>query len=155
MTTLNGWQGGDLTFTGRQCGALSARSCFWWFLWLMLWSRLRNNQHTMHGTQINVPLWHFIKFGTKTDFALHQPRRFTFPLADVLHYPEWVFVICVLLSILPVVSIPLVAFYKFMCFLKNYTMNRQSKSICKWVLSWGIVNRYLDLCYLIGGQDYK
>uniref|UniRef100_A0A3B4G6T4 Solute carrier family 6 member 18 n=1 Tax=Pundamilia nyererei TaxID=303518 RepID=A0A3B4G6T4_9CICH len=52
-----------------------------------------------------------------------------FPLADVLHYPEWVFVICVLLSILPVVSIPLVAFYKFMCFLKNYTMNRQSKSI--------------------------
>uniref|UniRef100_A0A3Q4HP95 Solute carrier family 6 member 18 n=1 Tax=Neolamprologus brichardi TaxID=32507 RepID=A0A3Q4HP95_NEOBR len=60
-----------------------------------------------------------------------NPDYVHFPLADVLHYPEWVFAICVLLSILPVVSIPLVAFYKFMCFLKNYTMNRQSESICK------------------------
>lgn len=68
------------------------------------------------------------------DTSLNLEQRLTFhcitlqvhfPLADVLPYPEWVFVICVLLSILPVVSIPLVAFYKFMCFLKNYTMNRQ------------------------------
>uniref|UniRef100_A0A669EKB0 Transporter n=1 Tax=Oreochromis niloticus TaxID=8128 RepID=A0A669EKB0_ORENI len=50
------------------------------------------------------------------------------PLADVLHYPEWVFAICVLLSILPVVAIPLVAFYKFMCLLKNYTMNRHNQN---------------------------
>ncbi|KAL3980872.1 peroxin-5 [Sarotherodon galilaeus] len=57
-----------------------------------------------------------------------NPDYVHFPLADVLHYPEWVFAICVLLSILPVVSIPLVAFYKFMCFLKNYTMNRHNQN---------------------------
>lgn len=69
--------------------------------------------------------------------SLNLEQRLTFhsitpagslPLADVLHYPEWVFAICVLLSILPVVAIPLVAFYKFMCLLKNYTMNRHNQN---------------------------
>lgn len=51
-----------------------------------------------------------------------------FPLAEVQHYPEWVFAICVLLSLLPVVSIPLVALYKFMGFLKKYIMNRHNQN---------------------------
>ncbi|KAK5910661.1 hypothetical protein CgunFtcFv8_004904 [Champsocephalus gunnari] len=39
------------------------------------------------------------------------------------HYPEWVYAICVLLSVLPIVSIPLVAVYRFVGFLKKYIMN--------------------------------
>lgn len=62
------------------------------------------------------------------DFPLHYPRQVQFPLADVLHYPEWVYVICVLLSVLPVVSIPLVALYKFTGFLKKYIMNRHNQN---------------------------
>ncbi|KAJ4931569.1 hypothetical protein JOQ06_025864 [Pogonophryne albipinna] len=48
-----------------------------------------------------------------------NPDHVNFPLADVQPYPEWVYDICVLLSVLPIVSIPLVAFYRFMGFLKN------------------------------------
>ncbi|KAM6935298.1 sodium-dependent neutral amino acid transporter B(0)AT3-like [Lycodopsis pacificus] len=51
-----------------------------------------------------------------------------FPLADVQHYPGWVYSICVLLSVLPVVSIPLVALYKFMGFLKKYIMKRHNRN---------------------------
>ncbi|KAI4817718.1 hypothetical protein KUCAC02_011098 [Chaenocephalus aceratus] len=52
-----------------------------------------------------------------------NPDYVNFPLADVQHYPEWVYAICVLLSVLPIVSIPLVAFYRFVGFLKKYIMN--------------------------------
>ncbi|XP_037639955.1 sodium-dependent neutral amino acid transporter B(0)AT3-like [Sebastes umbrosus] len=57
-----------------------------------------------------------------------NPDYVDFPLADVQHYPEWVFVICVLLTILPIVSIPLVALYKFTGFLKKYIMNRHNQN---------------------------
>ncbi|XP_056300561.1 sodium-dependent neutral amino acid transporter B(0)AT3-like isoform X1 [Pseudoliparis swirei] len=55
-----------------------------------------------------------------------NPEYVHFPLADVQHYPEWVLVICVLLSVLPVVSIPLVALYRFLGFLKKYIMKRHN-----------------------------
>ncbi|XP_078108002.1 sodium-dependent neutral amino acid transporter B(0)AT3-like [Sander vitreus] len=57
-----------------------------------------------------------------------NPDYVQFPLADVQPYPEWVFVICVLLSVLPVVSIPLVALYKLMGFLKKYIMDRHNQN---------------------------
>uniref|UniRef100_A0A3P9C7I1 Solute carrier family 6 member 18 n=1 Tax=Maylandia zebra TaxID=106582 RepID=A0A3P9C7I1_9CICH len=98
-------------------------------------NRFNDNIEWMTGRRPNIywqAMWRFISpFMLLVVFVAYVVIEVHFPLADVLHYPEWVFVICVLLSILPVVSISLVAFYKFMCFLKNYTMNRQSKSICK------------------------
>nr|XP_020468397.1 sodium-dependent neutral amino acid transporter B(0)AT3-like isoform X2 [Monopterus albus] len=57
-----------------------------------------------------------------------NPDYVHFPLAEVLHYPEWVFAICVLLCTLPVISIPLVAGYKFSGFLKKYIMNRHNQN---------------------------
>ncbi|XP_032373842.1 sodium-dependent neutral amino acid transporter B(0)AT3-like [Etheostoma spectabile] len=57
-----------------------------------------------------------------------NPDYVQFPLADVQPYPKWVFVICVLLSVIPVVSIPLVALYKLMGFLKKYIMNRHNQN---------------------------
>jgi hypothetical protein len=38
-----------------------------------------------------------------------------FPDTEVLPYPDWVFAICVLLSSVPVISIPLVAIYRLIC----------------------------------------
>ncbi|KAM3873378.1 sodium-dependent neutral amino acid transporter B(0)AT3-like [Diretmus argenteus] len=55
-----------------------------------------------------------------------NPDYVDFPLADVQSYPEWVFTMCVLLSALPVVSIPLVALYRFMGFLKKHILDRQN-----------------------------
>ena len=63
-----------------------------------------------------------------TDSPLHLLPQVHFPLADVQYYPEWAYAICVLLSVLPVVSIPLVALYKFMGFLKKYITNRQNQN---------------------------
>ncbi|XP_076016767.1 sodium-dependent neutral amino acid transporter B(0)AT3-like [Genypterus blacodes] len=53
-----------------------------------------------------------------------NPDYVHFPLAEVVQYPQWVFVICVLLCVLPVVSIPLVALYKLACFLRRCIMDR-------------------------------
>lgn len=57
-----------------------------------------------------------------------NPNYVQFPLADVLYYPGWVYVICVLLSVIPVVSIPLVALYHFGRFLKKFIMNRHNQN---------------------------
>ena len=51
-----------------------------------------------------------------------------FPLSEVRPYTGWVFSICVLLSSLPVVSIPLVALYRFTGFLKRRIMNRHNRN---------------------------
>ncbi|XP_073341562.1 LOW QUALITY PROTEIN: sodium-dependent neutral amino acid transporter B(0)AT3-like [Pagrus major] len=65
---------------------------------------------------------------TQPTYNAWNPDYVNFPLADVQNYPGWVFVICVLLSVLPVVSIPLVALYKFTGFLKKYIMNRHNQN---------------------------
>lgn len=70
------------------------------------------------GTQWKKRHWLFTLFALQVHF----------PLADVQQYPEWVFGICVLLSVIPVVSIPLVALYKFMGFLEKYIMNRHNQN---------------------------
>ncbi|XP_034029456.1 sodium-dependent neutral amino acid transporter B(0)AT3-like [Thalassophryne amazonica] len=51
-----------------------------------------------------------------------------FPLADALNYPQWVFAICVLLSVLPVVSIPSVALYRFTHFIKKHITDRHNQN---------------------------
>uniref|UniRef100_A0AAQ5ZZV5 Transporter n=1 Tax=Amphiprion ocellaris TaxID=80972 RepID=A0AAQ5ZZV5_AMPOC len=53
-------------------------------------------------------------------YSAWNPDYVYFPLAEVLPYPGWVVAICGLLSAIPVISIPLVALYRFICFLKNY-----------------------------------
>ena len=78
--------------------------------------------------------WTFVVFITKCQkiqqhwFSTSLPPQVNFPLADVQHYPEWVYTICVLLSVFPVLSIPLVALYRFSGFLKNYIMNRNNQN---------------------------
>ena len=54
------------------------------------------------------------------------PLQADFPLFDVQPYPGWVYAITVLLSTLPVVSIPLVACYKLLGFLKKRIMGRHN-----------------------------
>ncbi|CAB1350475.1 unnamed protein product, partial [Coregonus sp. 'balchen'] len=44
-----------------------------------------------------------------------NPDYVNFPDTEVLPYPDWVFAICVLLSSVPVLSIPLVAIYRLIC----------------------------------------
>uniref|UniRef100_A0A3P9C8J0 Solute carrier family 6 member 18 n=1 Tax=Maylandia zebra TaxID=106582 RepID=A0A3P9C8J0_9CICH len=96
-------------------------------------NRFNDNIEWMTGRRPNIywqAMWRFISpFMLLVVFVAYvvieaekQPTyNVHFPLADVLHYPEWVFVICVLLSILPVVSISLVAFYKFMYAQQSHT----------------------------------
>lgn len=57
-----------------------------------------------------------------------NPNYVNFPLAEVLPYPGWVVAICGLLSAIPVISIPLVAFYRFIGFLKNYIKTRHNQN---------------------------
>lgn len=59
-------------------------------------------------------------------YSAWNPDYVYFPLAEVLPYPEWVVAICGLLSAIPVISIPLVALYRFICFLKNYIKTRHN-----------------------------
>ncbi|XP_070822194.1 sodium-dependent neutral amino acid transporter B(0)AT3-like [Chaetodon trifascialis] len=57
-----------------------------------------------------------------------NPDYALFPLAEVQYYPDWAYAVCVLLSLLPIISIPIVALYKFTGFLKKYFMNRHNQN---------------------------
>ncbi|XP_042166391.1 sodium-dependent neutral amino acid transporter B(0)AT1-like [Oncorhynchus tshawytscha] len=52
---------------------------------------------------------------TPPTYAAWNPDYVNFPDTEVLPYPDWVFAICVLLSSVPVISIPLVAIYRLIC----------------------------------------
>ncbi|XP_070995079.1 sodium-dependent neutral amino acid transporter B(0)AT1-like [Oncorhynchus clarkii lewisi] len=52
---------------------------------------------------------------THHTYAAWNPDYVNFPDTEVLPYPDWVFAICVLLSSVPVISIPLVAIYRLVC----------------------------------------
>ncbi|XP_038838605.1 sodium-dependent neutral amino acid transporter B(0)AT1-like isoform X2 [Salvelinus namaycush] len=52
---------------------------------------------------------------THPTYAAWNPDYVNFPDTEVLPYPDWVFAICVLLSSVPVISIPLVAIYRLIC----------------------------------------
>uniref|UniRef100_A0A8C7CYR8 Transporter n=1 Tax=Oncorhynchus kisutch TaxID=8019 RepID=A0A8C7CYR8_ONCKI len=52
---------------------------------------------------------------TPPTYAAWNPDYVNFPNTEVLPYPDWVFAICVLLSSVPVISIPLVAIYRLIC----------------------------------------
>uniref|UniRef100_W5M739 Transporter n=1 Tax=Lepisosteus oculatus TaxID=7918 RepID=W5M739_LEPOC len=49
-----------------------------------------------------------------------NPDYINFPMYEELPYPSWVFAICVLLSTVPCIFIPLVALYRFVQFLRRY-----------------------------------
>ncbi|XP_056142989.1 sodium-dependent neutral amino acid transporter B(0)AT3-like [Lampris incognitus] len=68
-----------------------------------------------------------IEAETRPTYEAWNPSYVDFPLAEVQTYPTWVFSICVLLSSIPVVSIPLVAFYKFTGYLKKCVMDRHTQ----------------------------
>lgn len=61
---------------------------------------------------------------TTLTYQAWNPDYVDFPMAEVLHYPGWVTAICILLSVLPVVSIPIVAIWKFAIYLKSRIQNR-------------------------------
>ncbi|XP_022077351.1 sodium-dependent neutral amino acid transporter B(0)AT1-like [Acanthochromis polyacanthus] len=61
-------------------------------------------------------------------YSTWNPDYMYFPLAEVLPYPGWVVAICGLLSAIPVISIPLVALYRFVGFLKNYIKTRHNQN---------------------------
>ncbi|XP_029506402.1 inactive sodium-dependent neutral amino acid transporter B(0)AT3 [Oncorhynchus nerka] len=52
---------------------------------------------------------------THPTYPAWNPDYVNFPNTEVLPYPDWVFAICVLLSSVPVISIPLVAIYRLIC----------------------------------------
>ncbi|XP_029592082.1 sodium-dependent neutral amino acid transporter B(0)AT3-like [Salmo trutta] len=52
---------------------------------------------------------------THPTYPAWNPDYVNFPETEVLQYPDWVFAICVLLSSVPVISIPLVAIYRLIC----------------------------------------
>uniref|UniRef100_A0A8C9QUW6 Transporter n=1 Tax=Scleropages formosus TaxID=113540 RepID=A0A8C9QUW6_SCLFO len=52
-------------------------------------------------------------------YSAWNPNYVDFPMYEVLPYPGWVCAICVLLSTVPCILIPLVALYRFVHFLKK------------------------------------
>ncbi|KAL0985505.1 hypothetical protein UPYG_G00157740 [Umbra pygmaea] len=71
----------------------------------------------------------FVQAKTEPTYNAWNPDFVHFPLADVQPYPHWVFSICVLLSALPCVSIPLVALYTFSLFIKKKIMARRNYNL--------------------------
>ncbi|KAM7383961.1 hypothetical protein PAMA_011355 [Pampus argenteus] len=58
-----------------------------------------------------------------------NPAYALFPKTEVQPYPDWVFAIIILLSTLPVISIPLVALYKLICCQINRSARSSSNSV--------------------------
>ncbi|XP_045914536.1 sodium-dependent neutral amino acid transporter B(0)AT1-like isoform X2 [Micropterus dolomieu] len=56
-----------------------------------------------------------IQAQTHPTYPTWNPAYELFPQTEVKPYPDWVFVIIVLLCVLPVISIPLVALYQLIC----------------------------------------
>uniref|UniRef100_G3NXN6 Transporter n=1 Tax=Gasterosteus aculeatus aculeatus TaxID=481459 RepID=G3NXN6_GASAC len=54
-----------------------------------------------------------IQAQTRPSYSAWNPDQF--PLAEQKQYPDWVFSIIILLSVLPVIPIPLVALYRLIC----------------------------------------
>ncbi|XP_072316445.1 sodium-dependent neutral amino acid transporter B(0)AT3-like [Eucyclogobius newberryi] len=66
----------------------------------------------------------FVESETTLSYQAWNPDYVHFPVAEARYYPESVAAFCVLLSVLPVVSIPLVALYKCIIYVKTYIQNR-------------------------------
>uniref|UniRef100_A0A6Q2ZKM1 Transporter n=1 Tax=Esox lucius TaxID=8010 RepID=A0A6Q2ZKM1_ESOLU len=66
-----------------------------------------------------------VQIQTNPTYPAWNPKYEKFPNTEVQPYPDWVFAICVLLSSVPVMSIPMVAIYRLICRLAG----RRSTSI--------------------------
>ncbi|KAG7261526.1 hypothetical protein CRUP_003365 [Coryphaenoides rupestris] len=85
------------------------------------------------GSQLWLPLFFIMLFCLGLSSMFGNLEGILTPLLDLHLVPpflpkeiftEWVYSIGVLLSTVPVISIPLVAFYKLLCFLKKRFMDR-------------------------------
>uniref|UniRef100_A0A6Q2ZFF1 Transporter n=1 Tax=Esox lucius TaxID=8010 RepID=A0A6Q2ZFF1_ESOLU len=56
-----------------------------------------------------------VQIQTNPTYPAWNPKYEKFPNTEVQPYPDWVFAICVLLSSVPVMSIPMVAIYRLIC----------------------------------------
>ncbi|KAL2083954.1 hypothetical protein ACEWY4_019472 [Coilia grayii] len=67
-----------------------------------------------------------VEAGEKPSYSAWNPNYVDFPLADVHAYPEWVYSICVLLSAVPCLLIPLAALYRLAQLLMKYMADRRT-----------------------------
>lgn len=89
-----------------------------WF-WLMTWCFIS-------PLMLLVVFLAYVVVDSRTTLTYQawNPDYVDFPMAEVLHYPEWVAAVCILLSVLPVVPIPLVALCKLAIYLRKRFQNR-------------------------------
>lgn len=88
----------------------------------------------------------FLKSGTnwKENIDILLPPQVHFTLADVPRYSESVVAICVLLSVLSVVSIPFTDVSKLMGILMKHILDRNSQTI----FSWSVLRTTSDILYV-------
>ncbi|XP_041104372.1 sodium-dependent neutral amino acid transporter B(0)AT3-like [Polyodon spathula] len=60
-----------------------------------------------------------------------NPNYINFPMTETLDYPGWVFAICVLLSSVPCIFIPIVALYRFIQWIMRRVHQSQNRSPCE------------------------
>ncbi|XP_036394629.1 sodium-dependent neutral amino acid transporter B(0)AT3-like [Megalops cyprinoides] len=60
-----------------------------------------------------------VQANERPTYPAWNPGYVKFPLFDVQPYPNWVFVICVLLSLISCIFIPIIALYRFIQFLRK------------------------------------
>lgn len=65
-----------------------------------------------------------VEAGHQPTYSTWNPDYVDFPLSDVLPYPEWVYSICVLLSAVPCLLIPLGALYRLTQRLRKYIAHK-------------------------------
>ncbi|XP_046875663.1 inactive sodium-dependent neutral amino acid transporter B(0)AT3 [Hypomesus transpacificus] len=69
-----------------------------------------------------------IQVQVEPSYAAWNPDFKDFPQFDVQPYPQWVFAICILLSTVPVLSIPLVALFHFILWAKRRRSSQRHRN---------------------------
>uniref|UniRef100_A0AAZ3RJ40 Transporter n=1 Tax=Oncorhynchus tshawytscha TaxID=74940 RepID=A0AAZ3RJ40_ONCTS len=72
---------------------------------------------------------------THPTYPAWNPDYVNFPDTEVLPYPDWVFAICVLLSSVPVIFIPLVAIYRLICCMSGRHSEDPTSSVLSVVMA--------------------
>lgn len=64
-------------------------------------------------------------------YAAWNPNYINFPMTETLDYPGWVFAICILLSSVPCIFIPIVALYRFIQWIMRRVRQSQNHNPCE------------------------
>ncbi|RXM35525.1 Sodium-dependent neutral amino acid transporter B(0)AT1 [Acipenser ruthenus] len=64
-------------------------------------------------------------------YAAWNPNYINFPMTETLDYPGWVFAICILLSSVPCIFIPIVAIYRFIQWIMRRVRQSQNRNPCE------------------------